>query len=230
MQNFDAIRGGLIVSCQAEGDDPFNRPELLALFARAAAMGGAVGIRASGCENIAAIRAAVDLPVIGITKGVFPDGSVLITAAFADVGMLIDAGAQLVALDVTQRVRPNGLTGCDFLQAVKERYDVAVMADVATLAEGIAASEAGADFVAPTLTGHTPYCSRPDNGEPDWALVEDLVKASAVPVIMEGGIWTIDQACRAVELGGFAVVVGTAITRPRLVTRAFVEAIADHSR
>jgi N-acylglucosamine-6-phosphate 2-epimerase len=120
MQNFDAIRGGLIVSCQAEGDDPFNRPELLALFARTAAMGGAVGIRASGCENIAAIRAAVDLPVIGITKGVFPDGSVLITEDFADVGMLIDAGAQLVALDVTQRVRPNGLTGCDFLQAVKE--------------------------------------------------------------------------------------------------------------
>jgi len=130
-------------------------------------MGGAVGIRASGCENIAAIRAAVDLPVIGITKGVFPDGSVLITEDFADVGMLIDAGAQLVALDVTQRVRPNGLTGCDFLQAVKERYDVAVMADVATLAGGIAASEAGADFVAPTLAGHTPYCSQPDNREPD---------------------------------------------------------------
>ncbi len=220
----------MIVSCQAEGDDPFNRPELLALFARAAAMGGAVGLRACGGENITAIRAAVDLPVIGITKSMFSDGSVLITADFADVGGLIDAGAQIIALDATQRVRPNGLAGCDFLQAVKQQHDVAVMADVATLDEGIAAGEAGADFVAPTLAGHTPYCPPSSDGEPNWALVEGLVKASAVPVIMEGGIWTTAQACRAVDLGVFAVVVGTAITRPRLVTRTFVKAIAGHSR
>ena len=219
------LRGGLIVSCQAEGEDPFNAPAMMGKFARAAALGGAAGIRAREAENIAAVRQAVDLPVIGITKAEYPDGSVLITPDSEAVEAVIESGAMIVALDVTRRTRPNGLTGPEFLAATRERYEVPLMADVSTLEEGIAAAEAGADFVGPTLAGYTPYTPRAPGGEPDWALLRNLVLWAGVPIIMEGGIWTPAQARKALDLGAFAVVVGTAITRPRVITAAFVTAI-----
>ena len=116
-----SLRGGLIVSCQAEGDDPFNSPEYLALFARAAEMGGSRGLRVCGPPNIRALRAASSLPIIGLTKGSYPDGSVLITPGFADVQAILDAGAEIVAVDATGRRRPNGLPGSGFVAQVKQR-------------------------------------------------------------------------------------------------------------
>jgi N-acylglucosamine-6-phosphate 2-epimerase len=220
-----ALRGGLIVSCQAEGDDPFNNPEGIALFARAAFLGGAVGIRARQPENIAAVKSVVDLPVIGITKAEFEDGSVLITADFDDVESIATAGADIVALDVTRRTRPNGLDGPSFLRDVRSRCSLPLMADVSTLEEGLAAASAGADFVGPTLHGFTPYTAESGASGPNWGLVEEMCSQLPVPVIMEGGIWTPDQARRALDLGAFAVVVGTAITRPRVIAAAFVDAM-----
>jgi N-acylglucosamine-6-phosphate 2-epimerase len=219
---------GLIVSCQAEGDDPFNRPEYLALFALAAEMGGASGIRTCAPENIHAIRQAVSLPVIGLTKGRYPDGSVLITADFKDVEAILNAGAHVVAVDATNRLRPNGLSGAKFLSAVKERWDVPLVADISTLEEGLAALEAGAEAVATTLSGYTPSTTKHSEIEPDWELLISLVRATSAPIIMEGRICTPVQAQRAMDLGAFAVVVGTAITRPRVVTRAFVDAVSFH--
>lgn len=221
---FDALRGGLIVSCQAEGDDPFNQSQYLALFAKAAQMGGAVGIRAQGAANIAAIAATVALPVIGITKSTFPDGSVLVTGDFADVEAIMLAGAAAVALDATDRVRPNGMRGAPFLVAVRAACPLPLMADIATLAEGDAALLAGADAVATTLSGYTPD-TQGKGDEPDWELLQGLLRISDRPVIVEGRVWTPDQARRALDLGAHAVVVGTAITRPRVVTRKFVDAM-----
>jgi N-acylglucosamine-6-phosphate 2-epimerase len=222
------IRGGIIVSCQAEEDDPFNRPEYLALFARAAEMGGARGIRAREAENIRAICAAVSLPVIGITKGEFPDGSVLITGDFHDVEAVLDAGAAIAAADATGRIRPNGLTGARFIAEIKKRWDVPLMADISTLEEGLAAEAAGADLIGTTLAGYTPY-SESTGDEPDWELLRGLVQQAKAPVILEGRIWTPEQAKQAMELGAYAVVVGTAITRPRVVTRRFVDMACKYS-
>jgi N-acylglucosamine-6-phosphate 2-epimerase len=220
----ESLRHGLIVSCQAEGDDPFNRPEYVALFARAAAMGGACAIRACGADSVAAIKQAVSLPVIGLTKGEYPDGSVLITPDFADVAAVLDAGAAIVALDATTRRRPNGLSGRDFLAEVRTRWDVPIVADIATLAEGAAAAAAGATLVATTLAGYTG--SGPGRAEePDWTLLKALVARVDVPVVVEGRVWRPDQAARALESAAFAVVVGTAITRPRVITRRFVDAL-----
>ncbi|MDO8586630.1 MAG: N-acetylmannosamine-6-phosphate 2-epimerase [Armatimonadota bacterium] len=221
------INHGIIVSCQSEGDDPFNRPEYIALFARAAEMGGACGIRAREAGNIRAVRAAVSLPVIGITKGGFPDGSVLITPDFDDVQAVIDAGAAIVAVDATQRIRPNGLSGKEFVAEIKKRWDVPLMADISTLEEGLAAEEAGADVIGTTLAGYTPYTKKSSEDEPDWELLGALCSRAKAPVVAEGRIWTPDQAREAFELGAYAVVVGTAITRPRVVTRRFVEAVGD---
>ena len=219
-----ALQGGLIVSCQAEGDDPFNRPEYLQLFAGAAEMGGARGLRACGAANIRALR-AVPLPIVGITKGSFPDGSVLITADLADVEAILEAGAEIVAVDATERRRPNGLSGSEFVAEIKKRWPVPVLADVSTRDEAKAAADAGADAVATTLAGYTPATAHRATEEPDWQLLAEMVGLGCAPVVMEGRIWTPNQARRALDLGAFAVVVGTAITRPRLVTMAFVKAM-----
>jgi len=216
---WDRLRGGLIVSCQAEGDDPFNSPHSMALFARAAEMGGASGIRGRETDNIRAIREAVSLPIIGLTKSQFSDGTVLITADITDAETLVAAAADIVAVDATSRTRPNGMTGPDFVAAVKSRLGASILADVSCLEEGLAALEA----VATTLAGYTAAAAASPTEEPDWELLANLVRAARAPIIMEGRIWSPIQAACALELGAHAVVVGTAITRPRVVTRTFVE-------
>lgn len=217
------IRHGLIVSCQSEGDDPFNHPDLLAKFARAAQLGGAAAIRAQGVENIKAIRNEVDIPIIGITKGEFSNGWVCITPDVSDVENLIEAGADIVALDVTPRKRPNGLDGVEFFDDMRERFDIPFMADISTFEEGIRASEMGADLVATTLSGYTEYTEKHSSDSPDIALIERLSRSISVPVVAEGRIWTPEQAKQALLSGAYAVVVGTAITRPRVITRKFVD-------
>lgn len=222
-QRIESLRGGLILSCQAEGDSPFNQPEYLALFARAGRMGRACGIRACGVDNIRAIRQATTLPIIGITKSQYPDGAVLITGDFADIESLKEAGADIIAMDATTRKRPNGLSGDEFLRRSRAMWDLPLMADVSTLSEGIKATQAGADIVAGTLSGYTNPAEQTPNAEPDWQLLEALVKTVSTPVIMEGRIGTPQQACRALRMGAFAVVVGTAITRPIDIVRRFVD-------
>ena len=222
-----SLRGALIVSCQAEDDDPFNCPEHLALFARAAEMGGARGLRACGTENICALRAASSLPIVGLAKSRYPDGSVLITPDIEDVEAILEAGADIVATDATDRRRPNGMRSSEFVAAVNGQWAVPLLADGSTQEEGEAALQAGADALATTLSGYTPATAHRALKQPDWDLLSDLVQIGDAPVIMEGHVSTPAQARRALDLGAFAVVVGTAITRPRVVPRTFVQALAD---
>jgi len=226
------LQGGLIVSCQAEERSPFNSPSLLAAFAEAAERGGAVGIRARDPENVRAIKARVRLPVIGITKGQYPNGEVLITPRREDVARLIEAGADIVAMDVTRRRRPDGVFAVELLEQLKAQFSIPIVADVSIVDEGIAAAEHGADLVATTLSGYTSYTRREHSLDeepgPDLELVQRLAEAIRVPVIAEGRYWRPEQARRAIELGAWAVVVGTAITRPTEMTRRFVRALQRH--
>ncbi len=221
----ERLRRGVVVSCQAENGDPFNRPDRLAAFAEAAARGGAVGIRAQGIENIKAIREAVTIPIIGIIKGKYEDGWVLITPDIGDIEAMARAGADIVALDATLRRRPGGSTGPEFLSDVRSRFEIPLMADVSTFEEGIAAAEAGADLVATTLAGYTPESEERAGDGPDFDLISDLAMELTVPVIAEGRIWTPENAQEALRRGAYAVVVGSAITRPRGITQRFVDAL-----
>jgi N-acylglucosamine-6-phosphate 2-epimerase len=220
-----ALRHGLIVSCHAEDGDPFDAPDLIARFALAAAMGGAAAIRAREPDNVRAIRKAIALPIIGLTKGTYPGGRVLITPDLTDVEALIDAGADLIAVDGTARRRPNGLTGDEFVAAIATRWPTPIVADVSTREEGAAAFRAGAAAVATTLSGYTDATERAGVSAPDWRLLRALVQSSLGPVILEGRVSTPAQAKRGVDLGAYAVVVGTAISRPRVITQSFVEAM-----
>ncbi len=220
----ERLRGGLVVSCQATALDIISGPDMMALMARSAELGGAVGIRANGPADIATIRRAVKLPIIGIFKQDFPGLGIRITPSLEAARAIVQAGADIVALDATRRGAEEGrLPAADLIRRVKAELGVPVMADIATFEEGVAAAEAGADIVATTLSGYTAYS--PTAKHPDFALVEHLVKAIRVPVIPEGRITTPAEARHMFDLGVYAVVVGSMITRPRWITQHYVDAI-----
>lgn len=222
---FTALRSGVIVTCQTDASGPFNTPASVAAFALAASMGGAAAIRTDGKENITAVRAAVELPVIGFVSGAFPNGWPCLTPDLEAVEQLIDAGADIISLDVTPRKRPNGMDGIEFFDEVRAGFDLPLIADIATFEEGIRAAELGADAVATTLSGFTEYSVQRDHDGPDLALVEELSRAVKIPVIAQGRIWTPAQASEAIRCGAYCVVTGSAVTRPSVITQRFVDAL-----
>jgi N-acylglucosamine-6-phosphate 2-epimerase len=218
-------QGSLIVSCQAEGGSPFNDPLFIRAFAKAAKLGGAMGLRLQGVENIEAVRAEQVLPIIGLIKRHQQDlGDIYITPEPLDVTNVINAGADIVAFDATLRKRP--VPVADLIHAVHQRGKLA-MADISTAVEALTALESGADYVSTTLSGYTSYS--PQQEGPDLDLISDLAERGIHPVA-EGRIRTPEEAKQALERGAFAVVVGSAITRPEVVTGWFLQALQNSLR
>jgi N-acylglucosamine-6-phosphate 2-epimerase len=219
------LRGGLIVSCQAEVGEPLYGSSHMVVMAVAAELGGAVGIRANYPEDIAAIRRAVRLPIIGIYKIDIPGYAVRVTPTVESAIAVARAGADIIAFDCTSRPHPDGLHRDEHIRLIHYETHCPVMADISTYAEGLAAQEAGADLVATTLSGYTTDTPTPD--APDLELLRKLASDLSVPVIAEGRISTPAQAAEAIHLGAFAVVVGSAITRPAWITTRFVKGMSE---
>lgn len=224
LQAFPIPRGSLVVSCQARADNPLHGPALMAAMAQAAEQGGAAGLRVAGVEDIAAVRAVSALPIIGLIKRFDPKFPVYMTPSLADADAVIAAGADIIAIDATARAR-DGEPVIEIIKALTHRQHRCVVADVATLAEGLAAARAGARVVATTLSGYTGTSQAPRGTPPDLELVSALVAQCSVPVIAEGRYDTPDLAAEALRRGAHAVVVGTAITNPREITRRFVKGL-----
>ena len=218
------LKGGMIVSCQSEGEDPFNSDSYyMGLFAKAAEMGGAVGIRTQGIEKLKAIKLSTTLPVIGLLKSQFPDGTVRITGSYKEVEELLTAGSDIVAIDGTFRER-EGLDGPSFIKSVKEKYGCIVLADIATYEEAKACAKIGADAISTTLNGYTPDTL--SNVEtPNLYLLEQILRDINIPVFAEGRYNIPADAQKAMEMGAYGVISGTALTRPRVITKWFVDAI-----
>lgn len=213
--------GSLVVSCQASGANPLRDSGVMALMARCAEEGGAAGIRANGPDDVAAIAAAVSLPVIGIHKLGDPAG-VFITPTYDAAVGIVAAGADLIALDATLRPRPDGQPVARQIARIHSELGVPVMADVDTLDAGLAARDAGADVVATTLSGYTN--GRPPTG-PDVELVRQLAAKLDCPVVAEGRIRTPEDVRSVCDAGAYAVVVGHAITNPMDLTARLVAAV-----
>ena len=213
---FSRIEGGLVVSCQALEDEPLHSAEIMARMAEAAIIGGAVGIRCNGVEDTKAIRAKVDLPVIGLWK-VGKEG-VYITPTADHALSIIDAGADMVALDAT-KMRAN--LESDVLAIHK--VGGLVMADISTYEEGLMAADVGVDCISTTLSGYTEWS--PQQKVPDFDLVNRLSNRLSIPVIAEGRINTPELLEEAFAMGAFAVVVGSAITRPQWITSNFIRSL-----
>ncbi len=213
------VDGGVIASCQALPGDPLDAVEHIVALARSAEIGGALGLRVAGASVVRAVRRASRLPIIGITK--HPDRTrAYITPRLEDAKALLAAGADIVAVDATDRDRLDGLEPGRYLELLRRELDVPIMADVSTEDEGRRAFAAGADVVATTLAGYTPYSPSVDG--PDLALVGRLSRAGRV--IAEGRVSTPEQLAACFDAGAYAVVVGRAITRPQDITARFVAA------
>ncbi len=219
----DQVRGGLIVSCQALPHEPLYGAEIMARLALAAQQGGGVAIRANTPVDIRAIRARVDLPIIGLYKEEIPGYPVYITPTLGHAKQVAAAGANIIAIDATARLRPQPGTLADFITAIHAETDCLVLADIATVAEGLAAEAAGADLISTTMSGYTD--DSPKQVGPDLPLVEQLAARLTVPLLAEGRFSLPTQVQQALAWGALAVVVGGAITRPQQITRWFVDAL-----
>ena len=218
----DRLARKLIVSSQAmDKRSPLRTPEILALMAQAAELGGAGGFRVNGADVVRALRPNTILPIIGIIKDWREGFDNYITTSLDDVEALCASGADMIAIQATEGSRP----GPDFatLAAAAHARGVAVMADIATLDEAIAAQAGGADVVATTMVGYTP--STTGATRPPFDLVRTLCAALACPVIVEGGVWTPEHVAESFAAGAFAVVSGSAVTAPDLITQRLVAAI-----
>jgi predicted NBD/HSP70 family sugar kinase/putative N-acetylmannosamine-6-phosphate epimerase len=218
---FRGLEGRLIVSCQADKGDAFYA--FMDRFARAAVWGGAAAIRANGLADVRAIRAAVSVPIIGIHKAMAADGKILITGSFEDAAALVAAGADAIALDCTRRGQQMG--ALDRLRRIKTELNVPVLADIATVEEAVAAADAGADFVLPTMRGYTDETSHIQDFNPSF--IHRVTEAVSVPVMAEGRVDTPSLAAEALRAGAFAVVVGTVLTRPHIMVRRFADALEN---
>ncbi len=213
----EQLRGSIVVSCQAEPGRPLDAPAHIVALARSVVLGGASALRIQGLANIAAVRSATDLPIIGLVKVSRPGTDVYITPTIADVEETAAAGADIVAFDATLRPRPHTVQA---LCAATRRAGCLSMADVSTVEEGTHAMEAGADIVSTTMAGYTPHSRQ--SREPDFQLMSELA-ALGVPFAAEGRIWSGEDARRCLTLGAAFVVVGSAITRPDAIARRFID-------
>lgn len=221
----EELRHKLIVSCQALPDEPLHSDFIMARMAVAAKEGGASGIRANSVVDIAAIQKAVDLPIIGIIKRDYEGADVYITATMKEVDELMTVRPNIIAIDATTSTRSNGESLKEFFQKAKEKYpDQLWMADCSTIDEMLTADQLGFDFIGTTLVGYTKQSQGDKIEFNDFEIIRKALSKLSHPLIAEGNIDTPDKVHRVLELGAYSVVVGSAITRPQLITKKFVEA------
>jgi len=216
------IEKKLIVSCQALEHEPLYSPEALLSMARAVIEGGASAIRANSPLSIRQMKYFFNIPILGLYKKDYDDSDIYITPTKFEVNSVILAGADIIAIDATNRKRPFNENLKDLVDLVHKNNKLA-MADISIYEEGLNAQEIGFDIVGTTMSGYTPYSKQSD--EPDFELLSKLTDNLKIPVIMEGKIWNPEQIKEAFERNAFSIVVGSSITRPQLITKRFAEMI-----
>lgn len=225
-KNVESIENKLIVSCQALAHEPLHSSFIMGRMARAAAEGGAAGIRANTPEDIAEIRKNADLPIIGIIKRDYGDSKIYITPTMKEIDELMTVKPEIIALDATARLRPEGKTLEEFYREIKAKYpEQLLMADCSTVEEAVFADNLGFDFIGTTLVGYTEQSREMKIEADDFAVIREILKNVKHRVIAEGNINTPEKAKRVIELGCYSVVVGSVITRPQLITKSFADAL-----
>jgi N-acylglucosamine-6-phosphate 2-epimerase len=233
-ESVNRLKGGLIVSCQASAGEPLCKPEHILALSLSALNGGAIALRLEGADNIRFVRqndlVPSDLPLVGLTKKTLHDPSdylktAYITSTFAEARDIANAGADIVALDATGRPRGDGMSLEETIGLIHRDLHKPVWADCARFSEAVAAAAAGADIVSTTMYGYTSETASKEELGPALELLQQLVEALETPVILEGRIWHPEQLSEGFSRGAYAVVVGSAITRPQLITERFVKAI-----
>lgn len=219
---FAPLKRGLVVSCQVPDGTPIDTPEFIAAQAETVLQAGAVGIRAQGAANVATVARAVSVPIIGLIKRYSDGTQIHITPEIDDVLRLEQAGATIVAIDATGRLRANGLSFPAFMEGLRRKTDIPILADIDTVEAALTAESLGCDAVATTLSGYT---SAPAPKLPNIELIQTLANSVKVPIIAEGGFNRPEHLMQAFSAGAWSVCIGTAITNPYLLARSFVQVI-----
>ena len=226
MTIINLLKRKVIVSSQAMPKEPFYDEKCMTAMMQSVVNGGAAGLRVAGARDVK-IAKQFNLPVIGLTK---PDelpknwkSVVYITPGLKEVQELIDSDADIIAFDGTERPRPDGSNLKQIIEKIHSSNKLA-MADISTLEEGINCSKLGADIISTTLAGYTDH-PETSGDSPDFDLLRNLVESINKPIFLEGRIWVPEDVQKAFEIGAHAVVIGSAITRPHLITKRFTEVI-----
>ena len=225
----ESMKHGLIVSCQVQKDDPIYTEDIVVKMAEAAKWAGAVGIRANSPEQIKAIKAKVDLPLIGLWKIWHEDSDVFITPTLEAAKAVWEAGAEIIALDCTSQITHEKTIAWDLIKQVKQEIPEAIIfADVSNMEEAKRAVANGADIVAPTLYGYTKETAHIEGA--DYRMFAQMCRElkDEAYVMMEGHLYTPEDAMKCMYLGAHAVVVGSAITRPHLTAKRFVDLLGGY--
>lgn len=224
----DQIKGRLIVSCQARAGWPMYGTDIMAAFASAAQQGGAAGIRATGADNISKIKEKVDLPIIGINKQFSEEYDVYITPTYESAKEILELGIEIIAIDATPRRRPGNETVEEILARIKAEYpNTLVMGEISTFQEAVRIKDMGFDLISTTLSGYTEESQSVSSV--NLELIRQIRQVTALPIIAEGRIVCEEEARDAILAGAHAVVVGTSITRPEIITERYVQALQDLS-
>ena len=227
-RSIESVFHKVIVSCQALPEEPLHSSYIMGRMAVAAKEGGAGGIRANSVEDIREIKKNVDLPIIGIIKRDYPGCSVRITPTIREVDELMQVKPDVIAVDATCRRRPDGRKLEEFYAEIREKYpQQLLMADCSTVKEAQYADQIGFDFIGTTMVGYTEQSAGDKIEKDDFRIIREILNSVKHPVIAEGNINTPEKAKRVKELGVFSIVVGSVITRPQLITRAFVDALHE---
>ncbi len=225
MDIINRLKGKVVVSVQAMPSEPLYLEKCMVAMMQSVVKGGAGALRVAGARDVKNAKKLFDIPVIGLTKpNIIPENwqeIVYITPTQKEVIELIEAGADIIAFDGTMRKRPENAKLEDLIKYIKLNKRIS-MADISTLEEGQNAEKLGANILSTTLSGYTQF-SQNRGEEPDFELLEQLVKNTKLPIVLEGRIWEPWQVEKAFELGAHCVVIGSAITRPQLITKRFVQ-------
>jgi len=220
----DKLKGKIIISSQAMPNEPLYEEKCMLAMMKSVINGGADVLRVAGARDVKNAK-SLGVTVIGLTK---PDklpenwkSVVYITPTLKEVNELIEANADIIAFDGTSRPRGDNCTLQDIVSRIHEARKLA-MADISTLEEGLNCAELGADIISTTLAGYTEQSGEAGDS-PDFELLEKLVKTVDKPVILEGRIWKPKEIKKAFEIGAYAVVIGSAVTRPQLIVKRFME-------
>ena len=225
MEMIERLRDKIVVSVQAMPSEPLYAENCMLAMMKSVINGGAGALRVAGARDVKNAKKYFSVPVIGLTKPeVIPKNwkeIVYITPTITEVASLAEAGADIIAFDGTMRKREGNCKLEDVIKYINIHKRIS-MADVSTLEEGINAAKCGAKILSTTLSGYTLESASAPKNEPDFELLSALVKETDCPVVLEGRIWEPWQVEKAFELGALCVVIGSAITRPQLITKRFV--------
>ncbi|MBO6088036.1 putative N-acetylmannosamine-6-phosphate 2-epimerase, partial [bacterium] len=180
------LKGKVVVSCQAMPSEPLYQEQCMIAMMKSVIKGGAGGLRVAGARDVKNAKKLFEVPVIGLTKPeIIPPNwqeIVYITPTINDVIELIQAGADIVAFDGTMRQREGGCTLKEIIKYIKINKRIS-MADISTAEEGLNAAKLGANILSTTLSGYTKESAGVSQSEPDFKLLEVLVKETDKPVV-----------------------------------------------